>query len=267
MIEEAEREGFLKPGDYVIEPTSGNTGIGLALTCAVKGYKCIIVMPEKMSKEKNDVLKAFGATIIRTPTSAAFDAPNSHISEAQRIKERLNAEKPGCAHILDQYTNAYNPITHYDGTAQEILDQLANKIDLLVVTAGTGGTICGLARKIKEKCPKCIIVGVDPVGSILAEPNSLNEFTGSGFYEVEGIGYDFVPTVLDRKHVDAWYKSVDKPSFNLARQLMRREGFLCGGSSGSATYCALEAIKKYNIKAGQNVVVLMPDSIRNYMLI
>ena len=265
MIEEAERAGYLKPGDYVIEPTSGNTGIGLALTCAVKGYKCIIVMPEKMSKEKNDVLKALGATIIRTPTSAAFDAPNSHISEAQRIKERLNAEKPGCAHILDQYTNPYNPIAHYDGTAQEILSQLNNKVDLLVATAGTGGTICGIARKIKEKCPNWNIVGVDPVGSILAQPNEMNEFSGSGFYEVEGIGYDFIPTVLDRQHVDAWYKSSDKPSLNLSRQMIKREGFLCGGSSGSAAYCALEAIKKYNIKEGQNVVVLLPDSIRNYM--
>lgn len=189
MVEEAERAGFLKPGDYVIEPTSGNTGIGLALACAVKGYKCIIVMPEKMSKEKNDVLKGLGATIIRTPTSAAFDAPNSHISEAQRIKERLNAEKPGCAHILDQYTNPYNPIAHYDCTGQEIVDQLSGKVDLLVATAGTGGTICGLARKIKEKCPKSIIVGVDPVGSILAEPEALNDPSSSGFYEVEGIGY------------------------------------------------------------------------------
>jgi cystathionine beta-synthase len=145
-------------------------------------------MPEKMSKEKNDVLKALGATIIRTPTSAAFDAPNSNISEAQRIKERLNSEKPGCAHILDQYMNPYNPIAHYDHTAEEIISQLNGRVDLLVATAGTGGTICGIARKIKEKCPKCIVVGVDPVGSILAEPSELNK-TDSGFYEVEGIGW------------------------------------------------------------------------------
>lgn len=265
MIEEAERAGYLKPGDYVIEPTSGNTGIGLALTCAVKGYKCIIVMPEKMSKEKNDVLKALGATIIRTPTSAAFDAPNSHISEAQRIKERLNAEKPGCAHILDQYTNPYNPIAHYDGTAEEILNQLNGKVDLLVATAGTGGTICGIARKIKEKCPNCIVVGVDPVGSILAQPDNINGFSGSGFYEVEGIGYDFLPTVLDRKRIDYWFKSFDKESFQMSRKLIKREGLLCGGSCGSAVYCAVEGIKKFNLKAGQNVVVLLPDSIRNYM--
>ena len=138
---------------------------------------------------KNDVLKGLGATIIRTPTSAAFDAPNSHISEAQRIKERLNAENPGCAHILDQYTNPYNPIAHYDATAEEIISQLNGKVDLLVAAAGTGGTVCGIARKIKEKCPNCIVIGVDPVGSMLALPEALNDDNGSGFYEVEGIGY------------------------------------------------------------------------------
>jgi len=236
------------------------------MTCAVKGYKCIIVMPEKMSKEKADVLKAFGATLIRTPSLAAFDAIDSHISEAQRIMERLNKENPGCAHILDQYTNAYNPIAHYDGTGEEILNQLENgKIDLLVATAGTGGTICGLARKIKEKQPNCIVVGVDPIGSILAQPEELNKTEGSGYYEVEGIGYDFIPTVLDCTKTDYWYKSVDKESFNMSRKVIRREGLLCGGSAGSAVYCALQAIKKFDIKAGQNVVVIMPDSIRNYM--
>lgn len=265
MIEEAEKAGFLKKGDYVIEPTSGNTGIGLALTCAVKGYKCIIVMPEKMSKEKNDVLKALGAKIVRTPTSAAFDAPNSHISEAQRIKERLNEENPGCAHILDQYTNCYNPIAHYDNTAAEIVNQLNGKVDFLVATAGTGGTICGIARRIKEMCPSCTIIGVDPIGSLLAQPEALNASKGSGFYEVEGIGYDFLPTVLDRKRIDYWFKSVDANSFQMSRQLIRREGLLCGGSCGSATYCAVEAIKKFDIKEGQNVVVILPDSIRNYM--
>lgn len=265
MIEEAEKSGSLKRGDYVIEPTSGNTGIGLALACAVKGYKCIIVMPEKMSKEKNDVLKGLGATIIRTRTSAAFDDIDSHISEAQRIKERLNAENPGCAHILDQYTNPYNPIAHYDSTGIEIANQLNGKVDLLVASAGTGGTICGLARKLKEKCPDCKIVGVDPVGSILAVPEKLNEDKGAGFYEVEGTGYDFLPTVLDRTRVDHWYKSVDKDSFQMSRKLLRHEGILCGGSSGSAVYCAIEAIKKYDLKEGQNVVVILPDSIRNYM--
>lgn len=134
------------------------------------------------------MLRALGATIIRTPTSAAFDAPNSNISEAQRIRDRLNAQRPGCAHVLDQYTNPYNPIAHYDGTAEEIVRQVNGKLDLMVATAGTGGTICGIARKIKEKCPNAKVVGVDPVGSILAEPHDLNKFDGPGFYEVEGIG-------------------------------------------------------------------------------
>jgi cystathionine beta-synthase len=267
MIEEAERAGYLKPNDTIIEPTSGNTGIGLALVCAVRGYKCIIVMPEKMSKEKNDVLNALGATIIRTPTSAAFDAIDSHISEAQRIKERLNAINPGSAHILDQYCNPYNPIAHYDTTAEEIINQLNGKeLHLFVATAGTGGTICGIARKLKEKYPKCTIIGVDPKGSLLAQPESLNINEGSGFYEVEGIGYDFIPTVLDRKRVDLWYKSVDYDSFRCSRDLIRREGLLCGGSSGSVTYCALKAIKEQGFnKEGLNCVILLPDSVRNYM--
>jgi len=266
MIEEAEREGYLKPGDTVIEPTSGNTGIGLALACAVKGYKCIIVMPEKMSKEKNDVLKALGAEIIRTPTSAAFDAPESHISEAQRIKERLNAIKPGSAHVLDQYTNPYNPIAHYDSTAQEIINQLnGQELHMMIASAGTGGTICGLARKLKEKFPKCTIVGVDPTGSILAQPESLNA-TDSGFYEVEGIGYDFIPTVLDRKRIDLWYKSVDSESLRMSRNLIKREGILCGGSCGSTMYSAIKAIKEQDMnKDGINCVVLLADSVRNYM--
>jgi cystathionine beta-synthase len=135
------------------------------------------------------VLNALGAVIIRTPTKAAFDAPDSHISEAQRIKERINAVKPGTAHILDQYTNPYNPIAHYDNTAEEIVNQLNGKeLDLFVATAGTGGTICGIARKLKEKYPNCVIIGVDPKGSILAQPEPLNVIESSGFYEVEGIG-------------------------------------------------------------------------------
>jgi len=212
-------------------------------------------------------LKGLGATIIRTPTSAAFDDIDSHISEAQRIMERLNVENPGCAHILDQYTNPYNPVAHYDGTGHEILNQLNGKVDYLISAAGTGGTICGLARKIKEKNPECKIIGVDPVGSLLAVPEKLNDDKGAGFYEVEGIGYDFIPTVLDRTRVDYWYKSVDKNSFQMSRKLILREGLLCGGSSGSAVYCAIDAIKTFDIKEGENVVVILPDSIRNYMYV
>lgn len=257
MVEDAEKAGVLKPGDTIIEPTSGNTGIGLALTAAVKGYRCIIVMPEKMSMEKVDVLRALGAEIVRTPTSARFDSPESHVGVAWRLKNEI----PN-SHILDQYRNASNPLAHYDTTAEEILEQCDGKIDMLVAGAGTGGTISGIARKLKERCPNVKIVGVDPEGSILAEPEVLNK-TDKTQYEVEGIGYDFVPTVLDRSVVDSWYKSNDEESFAMARMLIRDEGLLCGGSSGTAMAAAVRVAKE--LKEGQRCVVLLPDSIRNYM--
>ncbi|XP_031570936.1 cystathionine beta-synthase-like [Actinia tenebrosa] len=257
MIEDAEREGTLKPGDTLIEPTSGNTGIGLALASAVKGYRCIIVMPEKMSKEKVDVLRALGAEIVRTPTEAKFDSPESHIGVAQR----LNQEIPN-SHILDQYRNPGNPLAHYDSTAEEIAFQCDGKIDMVVLGAGTGGTITGVARNLKTKCPNIKVVGVDPFGSILAEPEKLND-TDVTTYHVEGIGYDFVPTVLDRSVVDEWFKVGDKEAFSMARRLIRDEGLLCGGSSGSAMVAALQAAK--SLGEGQRCVVILPDSIRNYM--
>ncbi|KAM9038194.1 cystathionine beta-synthase isoform X1 [Sarcophilus harrisii] len=257
MVEDAERAGILKPGHTIIEPTSGNTGIGLALAAAVKGYRCIIVMPEKMSMEKVDVLRALGAEIVRTPTSARFDSPESHVGVAWRLKNEI----PN-SHILDQYRNACNPLAHYDGTAEEILQQCDGKLDMLVASAGTGGTITGLARKLKEKCPECKIIGVDPEGSILAEPEELNQSDKTA-YEVEGIGYDFIPTVLDRKVVDKWYKSNDEDSFAFARMLIAQEGLLCGGSSGSSMSIAVKAAK--DLKEGQRCVVILPDSVRNYM--
>ncbi|MBN3318456.1 CBS synthase, partial [Atractosteus spatula] len=222
MVEDAEKAGILKPGDTIIEPTSGNTGIGLALAAAVKGYRCIIVMPEKMSMEKVDVLRALGAEIVRTPTSARFDSPESHVGVSWRLKNEI----PN-SHILDQYRNPSNPLAHYDSTAEEILQQCDGKVDMLVAGAGTGGTITGIARKLKEKCPGCKIIGVDPQGSILARPDELNK-TDKTTYEVEGIGYDFIPTVLDREVVDDWYKSNDEESFNMSRLLIKEEGLLCG---------------------------------------
>lgn len=257
MIEDAERAGALRPGDTIIEPTSGNTGIGLALAAAVKGYRCVIVMPEKMSLEKVDVLRALGAEIVRTPTSARFDAPESHVGVAWRLKQEI----PN-SHILDQYRNASNPLAHYDTTAEEILEQCDGKLDMLVASAGTGGTITGIARKLKEKCPGCQIIGVDPEGSILAEPEELNR-TEQTVYEVEGIGYDFVPTVLDRAVVDKWFKSNDQESFAFARMLIAREGLLCGGSSGSVLAVAVKAAQQ--LREGQRCVVILPDSVRNYM--
>ncbi|KAG9063730.1 hypothetical protein KI688_003842 [Linnemannia hyalina] len=256
MIEEAEKDGRLKPGCTIIEPTSGNTGIGLALAAAVKGYRTIITLPEKMSQEKVDVLKALGAEIVRTPTEAAWDAPESHIG----VAKRLNAEIADSV-ILDQYANPYNPVTHYDHTAEEIYRSCNGQIDMFVAGAGTGGTITGIARKLKALCPNIIIVGVDPHGSILAQPESLNASTEG--YKVEGIGYDFIPEALERNLIDKWIKSEDKASFIMARRMIREEGILCGGSSGTAMAAAVEAAKE--LGPGKRCVVLLPDSVRNYM--
>ncbi|XP_039444314.1 cystathionine beta-synthase [Culex pipiens pallens] len=257
MIEEAEKKGLLKPGYTIIEPTSGNTGIGLAMGAAVKGYRCLIVMPEKMSNEKVDTLKALGAEVIRTPTEAAFDSPEGLIAVAQRLEKEI----PNSI-VLNQYTNAGNPLAHYDGTGAEIVDQLEGQVDMVVVGAGTGGTVAGIGRKIKETNPDCVIVGADPEGSILALPDKLNESNVS-FYEVEGVGYDFIPTVLDRSVVDRWIKFNDKDALPMARRLIAEEGFLCGGSSGGNVAVALEAAKE--LKEGQNCVVILPDNIRNYL--
>ena len=192
MVLEAEAAGRIKPGDTLIEPTSGNTGIGMALAAAVKGYRMIITMPEKMSREKQVALEALGAEIIRTPTEAPWDSPESHIGVAKQLQEII----PN-SHILDQYSNKDNPDAHYYGTGKEIIEQTdGGKFDYVVLGAGTGGTITGVARRLKEEAPHVKVVGVDPVGSILAGPGPI------GSYKVEGIGYDFIPDVLDRKLVD-----------------------------------------------------------------
>lgn len=258
MVEDAMASGRIKPGDTLIEPTSGNTGIGLALAAAIYGFRMIITLPEKMSQEKVDVLKALGAEIIRTPTEAAWDSPESHIGVALK----LNKEIPN-SHILDQYSNPSNPLAHYDQTAEEILESCDGQVDMVVIGAGTGGTITGIGTKIKEKCPTCQIVGVDPIGSILAVPDTLNDENRLKPYQVEGIGYDFIPEVLHRDIVDRWIKMGDKDSFVMARRLIREEGLLCGGSSGTAVAAALIAAK--DLKKGQKCVVVLPDSTRNYM--
>ncbi len=252
MLLDAERDGRIKPGDTLIEPTSGNTGIGLAMSAAARGYRVIITMPEKMSQEKQVVLEALGAEIIRTPTEAAWDSPESHIGVARRLKDVI----PN-AHILDQYANPSNPLAHEQGTGAEIVEQCGGKLDAVVMTAGTGGTITGVARAVKKAAPGCKIVGVDPEGSILAGPGEIRS------YKVEGIGYDFIPDVLDRRLVDRWIKSNDRDSFLVARQLIRQEGLLVGGSSGAAVWAAMQVCR--DLGAGKRVVVLLPDSIRNYL--
>jgi cystathionine beta-synthase len=252
MLLDAEKQGRIRPGDTLIEPTSGNTGIGLALAAALRGYRLIVTMPEKMSHEKQVVLEALGAEIIRTPTEAAWDSPESHIGVAKRLNEIM----PN-SHILDQYSNPSNPKVHEEETGREIFEQCGGRLDAVVISAGTGGTITGVARFLKRELPSVKIIGVDPVGSILAGPGEIKS------YKVEGIGYDFIPNVLDRSLVDRWIKTNDADSFRVARQLIRQEGLLVGGSSGSAVWAAIEICRE--MKAGQRVVVLLPDSVRNYL--
>jgi len=252
MIDEAEKSGQIKPGDTLIEPSSGNTGIGLALAAAVKGYKLIITMPEKMSMEKEVVLEALGAKIVRTPTEVSYDDPKSLFGVAKQLQK----ETPN-SHILDQYSNNNNPDAHYNGTAQEILDEFGNDLDMVVISTGTGGTITGIAKKLKESISNIEIVGVDPVGSILGGGSEITP------YHVEGIGYDFFPEVLDNSLVDRYIKTTDKESFAMAKRLIKEEGLLIGGSCGAAVWGAIEAAK--NLDFNKNVLVILPDSIRNYL--
>ena len=252
MVEDAERSGRIKPGDTLIEPTSGNTGQGIALAAAVKGYECIITLPEKMSKEKQIALEALGAKIIRTPTEASFDSPESHIGVAKKLQKEI----PN-SHILDQYANPSNPEAHYDGTAQEILDVFGKDLHMVVMGVGTGGTITGVSKRLKEEIPNIIIVGADPVGSILGGGTEVQP------YLVEGIGYDFFPEVLDNNLVDEYVKTEDEESFIMARRLIKEEGFLCGGSCGSAMVAALKSAK--HLDKDKKCLVVLPDSIRNYM--
>ncbi len=251
MIEKAEAEGRIKPGDTLIEPTSGNTGIGMALTAAVKGYRMIITMPQKMSHEKAVVLEALGAEVVRTPTEAAWDDPESHIG----IAKKLNSEIPN-SHILDQYENQANPNAHYENTAAEIINDMPD-VDMIVSSVGTGGTITGIAKRMKEHNPKITIIGVDPHGSILGGGDEVYP------YQVEGIGYDFFPDVLDNSLVDKYIKTADKESFLMAKRLIKEEGLLCGGSCGAAMYGALQAAKSLGVD--QKCLVILPDSIRNYL--
>ncbi|XP_076265118.1 cystathionine beta-synthase-like isoform X1 [Rhynchophorus ferrugineus] len=257
IIEDAEEQGLLRPGMTIIEPSSGNTGIGVALASAIKGYKCIIVMSEKMSNEKVAVMTALGARLIRTPITADSYSPEGIFG----VANRLHNEIPDSL-ILDQFSNPGNPLAHYDTTAEEILDQCDRRVDYLVLGAGTGGTLTGISRKFKEESPCTKVVGLDPEGSVFAVPQELNK-TDVTFFEVEGLGYDFVPTSLDQDAADIWVKTNDVDSLTMARRLIREEGILCGTSSGAAVSAAIKVAK--DLKEGQNVVVVIPDSIRNYL--
>jgi len=236
----------------IIEPSSGNTAIGLALLSAIRGFECIITMPEKCSKEKEIVLQALGATIFRTRTEEPSESPYSHIGIAFRMKEMLQG-----AFIPDQYSNEANPQHHYDFTAEEILRDLDGKIDMFVASPGTGGTLTGVARKLKEVNPNCIVVAADPIGSILGGGDLVAP------YKVEGIGYDFFPKVFDPSLVDIFVKVSDDDCFWTARDLIRSEGFLVGGSSGANFFAALQNL--HRLKEGSNCVVVFPDGVRNYL--
>jgi cystathionine beta-synthase len=257
MIEAAEKQSLIKPGYVIVEPTSGNTGIGLALAAVVKGYKIIFTVPDKMSKEKIDLLKAFGAKVIITPTAVPPDHPASYVKVAERIvKETPNAFMP------NQYFNPANPEIHYKTTGPEIWRQTGGKIDVLVAGMGTGGTITGTGRYLKEKNPNIKVVGVDPEGSMFH-----HEFYGTKgvihTYKVEGIGEDFMPSTLDLKVIDEIITVSDKDAFLTTRKLAKEEGILAGGSSGAAVYAALQVAK--DLGKDKTVVVILPDTGRNYI--
>ncbi|MGB3306375.1 MAG: cystathionine beta-synthase [Thermomicrobiales bacterium] len=252
MIEEAERRGWLRPGGTIVEPTSGNTGVGLAMAAAVKGYRCIFVMPDKVSTEKVQLLRAYGAEVVTTPTSVERDSPESYYSVADRLtREVPNAFQP------NQYFNPQNPRTHYEATGPEIWAQTEGKVTHFVAGVGTGGTISGTGRYLKEQNPEVKVVGADPEGSI---------YTSSIIhqYKVEGVGEDFWPGSFDRNVVDEWVQVTDTESFLMARRVTREEGILVGGSCGLAVHAAIEVARRIDDPEAM-VVVLLPDSGRGYL--
>jgi cystathionine beta-synthase len=251
MIEAAEQQGLLKPGGTIVEPTSGNTGHGLAIAAAIRGYKCIFVMPDKMSQEKIALLRAYGAEVVITPTAVSPESPESYY----RVADRLAEEIPG-AFQPNQYFNPENPKTHYETTGPEIWRQTEGRVDVFVCGVGTGGTISGVGRYLKEQRADVVVVGADPEGSVYSgdEPRP---------YLVEGIGEDFWPGTFDPSVVDRYVKVSDRDSFRTARAITRQEGILVGGSAGTAVFAALDVARE--LDATMTIVVLLPDTGRQYL--
>ncbi len=252
MIAEAERRGLLRPGGTIIEATAGNTGVGLAMAAAVKGYRCIFVLPDKMSAEKIALLRAYGAEVVITPTAVAPDSPDSY----NGVADRLAREIPG-AWRPNQFTNLANPEIHYRSTGPEIWEQTDGRVTAFVAGVGTGGTISGVARYLKERNPDVKIVGADPEGSVLSGGSPRP-------WKVEGIGEDFVPKTFNSQLVDDWVRVSDAESFHTARELARREGMLVGGSTGTAVAAALHYARR--LTGGDHLIVaLAADTGRNYL--
>lgn len=258
IIRDAEQRGMLGPGGTIIEATSGNTGAGLAMVAAIRGYKCIFVMPDKMSTEKVDALRAYGAKVVICPTAVEPSDPRSYYSTARRIVE----ETPG-AFYANQYHNPANPEAHYVSTAPEIWEQTGGSFDVFVSGMGTGGTLSGCGRYFKEQNPNIKIVGVDPIGSLYYEYVKTGRLTRAFSYYVEGIGEDFLPSTMNLDILDDVVQVDDRECFLMTRELVRREGIFCGGSCGAAVVGAIKYARA--LREPKRLLVLMPDSAQKYL--